>query len=353
MAEKRIVIAGGGVAGKSLAAELLKKKVSAKIIVIEPKEYFEVPFAQLRGLVEPQDFGMTIRRPLEDLLPGADIIHECATGLAKNAVQLQSGGSVTYDLLVLATGSRFSRWPFLKGNELTIADRERKMQTEGEKLAKANSVLIIGGGPVGVELTGEIASKWPEKKITLIQGGERLLNALSTRMSDRANQVLDNMGVIIITGKKLSQDTDGIWMDIQGDAYTAHVIIPAVGIEINTEWIPEDNNIPKTEIGAVKVEPDLRIQGHNRIFAIGDINDVPEIKLGGFARMQAQLTAKNILNLLRNSQATLKGYKPHRPMGAVTLGRKHGAVQLPVGHPHFLIFMKQRDLFTGMYLKKA
>jgi NADH dehydrogenase FAD-containing subunit len=73
--------------------------------------------------------------------------------------------------------------------------------------------------------------------------------------------------------------------------------------------------------------------------------------LGFFASEQAKLTAKNILTLLKKPKATLKVYKSKAAGGMVTLGRKKGAVQIPFGHPHGMIALKQKDLLASMYLK--
>jgi hypothetical protein len=65
----------------------------------------------------------------------------------------------------------------------------------------------------------------------------------------------------------------------------------------------------------------------------------------------AVLTVRNLLLLLKNPAASLKPYKPSKPLGMVTIGPNKGAVQRLFGHPHFLIGMKQKNLFASMYLK--
>jgi NADH dehydrogenase FAD-containing subunit len=94
----------------------------------------------------------------------------------------------------------------------------------------------------------------------------------------------------------------------------------------------------------------LRVKGYDNVFAIGDINDVPEIKLGALAGMQADLTAKNIMKLIKNPSNALKSYKPSKPMSMIPIGKETGAVQLPFGHPHFMISLKQKDLFVSKTL---
>ena len=128
-------------------------------------------------------------------------------------------------------------------------------------------------------------------------------------------------------------------------------MIPAVGIDLNTGWIGEETGVEKTGKGAIRVGPDLRITGGRNIFAVGDINDVPEIKIGALAARQAKLTAKNLQRLIADPNASIKAYKPSAPLGLVTIGPKYGAVKVPFGHPHFLAAIKQKDFFVSTYLK--
>lgn len=347
MSGNRVVIIGGGIAGTTAARELSKAKVPVAISLVEPREYFEVPYAQLRGLTDPDGFAREIRKPLIELLPDVTIIKGKAAGFNDDAVSLEDGTSISYDWLILATGSSFGQWPFLKGNEITVAEREASFLETGMEMANANSVLIIGGGPVGVELAGEIKSKWPEKEVNMIQGADRLLDQFSEKMSQRAMDVLEELGVKVETGKMLSHTERNSWKDDSGKTFSADLVIPAVGIDLNTGWI---TGVEKTDRGAVVVESDLRLKNQKNVFAVGDINDVPEVKIGALAGRQAVLTAKNILRLIADSDAELKAYKPSPPVGLVTLGWKKGAVQVPFGHPHFLALTKQKDLFVSRYL---
>ena len=350
MSRKRIVIIGGGVAGQTVSKGLGKGNADLEIILVEPREYFEVPFAELRALTDPAGFGKTIRKSYKEMLPGVKIIHDKAIAIEKNSVSLAGGPTVPFDYLVLATGSSSRNWPFLKGSETGITERQKAFENEGAKLKTAGSIMIVGGGPIGVELAGEISSKWPEKELHLVQGADRLLDKLSEKMSVRSQKSLETMGVKVTTGIRLSQEGKD-WKDQNGKSYKADLVIQAVGIDLNTEWNSGAVNIPKSDIGAIKVGPDLRVEGSSNIFALGDINDVPETKLGAFAGMQAKLTVKNLLKLAKDQTASLKVYKPHSPVGMVTIGREKGAVQLPFGHPHFMIALKQKDMFVGATLK--
>lgn len=348
---KKIVIVGGGIAGKKLA-ETLSRKNTVETILVEPREYMEVPFAQLRALVEPKNFSPSIRKEYSRLLPGVHHIQKKAAGVKGKKLLLDDGSSQEFDYLVIASGSSFKSWSYLKSSETGLTARQEEVEKESAKLENAESVLIVGGGAVGVELAGEIAYKWPNKKIRIANSGSRILNGLSQKMSLRSENLLKEMGVEILNNTRLTENSDTTWKDEKGSIFKADIVYPAVGININSQWL-ENSDIERDERAAVKVGTDLRVLGSENIFALGDVNDIPEQKLGALASIQANLTAKNILSLIKNPEARLKPYKPGKTMGFIPIGQKSGAVQLPFGHPHFMIAMKQKDLFASMYLKEG
>ncbi|MFW5486289.1 MAG: NAD(P)/FAD-dependent oxidoreductase [Spirochaetaceae bacterium JB067] len=346
---KKIVIAGGGIAALVLAKNL-EKSQNVEITLVEPKDYFEVPYAQLRALVEPDSFSRTIRAPYGELLKEVTHIRKKAERIAEDTLVLADGSTESFDFLVLATGSGFSRWPFLKSGISDMESRQKQVEKESEILQKAESVLIVGGGSVGVELAGEIAYTWPHKKISLVTGSDRLMKELDKKASRRAHTLLSGLGVEIRYNTRIDEKSDGVWKNDQGDIFSADVIYPVTGSTVNSGWL-ESSGIPLNERKAVCVDNHLRVKGYDSIFAIGDINDVAEQKLGALATKQANVASKNILKLIADQKAPLLIYKPAKAMGFIPIGQKKGVVQISSMHPNFLISMKQRDLFVSMYIK--
>jgi NADH dehydrogenase FAD-containing subunit len=177
----KVLIVGGGIAGVVLANNLQKKNI-AKILLVEPKGYLEVPYAQLRALVEPNTFSPLIRENYSTLLPEIKHIQKRATGVKEGTLTLDDGTQESFDFLVIASGSSFANWSYLKSEETDIGKRQEGVKKESSKLEKANSVLIVGGGSVGVELAGEIADKWPDKKITIVTSSSRVLSGLNEKV---------------------------------------------------------------------------------------------------------------------------------------------------------------------------
>lgn len=353
--EKTVVVVGGGVGGMSFLKAFEKKKTGAKLILVEPREYAEVPFAVLRGLTDPGGFARKIRKPWTDLT-SAKVVHAKAAKVTDDKVILEDGREIPFDYAVVATGSTTRGYPFIKGGAAeSVIDRETQFREEGEKLVDASSVLIIGGGPIGVELAGEINAAWPAKKVTLVHGTDRLLPALPPGAGAKAWKVLTGRGVEVALNTQLQADGDGeqtSFTATDGRSFGTDLVIRAIGIRVDSAAVAAGMPDAVEETGHIRVAQDLRIAGHPSVFALGDVNDVPEIKLGATTRTQANTTAGNIQRLLADPGASLRAYKPAKPMGLITFGRKGGVAQLPFGRFDALVGMKQKDMFVSMYLGK-
>jgi apoptosis-inducing factor 2 len=367
---KKLVIFGGGIAGSVIIRELLRKQLPLDIILVEPKEYLEIPFGILRALADADGFGRGVRKKIQDIFPTSvkrklgltpmlsTVYHiqSRVSQLDGHTAQLENGTTIDFDYAVIATGSTIQGFKALKINRIqSMEERIVEWKSYAEKLKKAGSVLIAGSGPVGIELAGEIIDHYPGKKIQLITSSG-ILSALSPRAGEKAKKYLEKHNVQIIphTRIKLEKEFDLSATRItteSGDTYTADIIFPALGNCIETDFMKEKFQRAIDPAGGIRVNDFLMVTDSDHLFAVGDINNVPEIKLGAFAVRQAKTCAKNIVCLI--SGKGLKKYSPVKgPMGFITLGKKRGIAQLPFGRADFLIGIKQRDLFVTMYLKK-
>ena len=78
--------------------------------------------------------------------------------------------------------------------------------TENDKIKSSSSVLIIGGGRMGVELAGEIAADYPEKNVTLIHDGPRLLEYIGPKASNKALKWLKSKRVEVLLEQSVDLD---------------------------------------------------------------------------------------------------------------------------------------------------
>ena len=121
----------------------------------------------------------------------------------ENTIEIQnpvtkSRSFIKYDALVIATGFLYNN-PIKNDNAYSVTERKGAMQKFNKQVADAKSILILGGGIVGVELAGEIAfhPDAANKKISLGLRGQRLLNQLPEDAHKAADSFLKTKNVEI------------------------------------------------------------------------------------------------------------------------------------------------------------
>ncbi|CAL5024012.1 unnamed protein product [Urochloa decumbens] len=319
----RVVVVGGGVAGSLVAKSM---QGDADVVLLDPKEYLEIPWAELRSMVQPS-FAERSLIYHKDYLTDATIVTSSAVGIIEDAVLTADGQSLPYDYLVIATG-----------HSLTSGSREERIkefQRDNGKIESSDSVLIIGGGPTGVELAGEIVVDYPDKKVTLIHRGPRLLEFIGEKASKKTLDWLTSKKVDVLLQQSVDlgslSDTDKVYKTSSGETITADCHFVCIGKPLSSSWLHD--TILKESLdskGRVMVEKDLRVKGYDNIFAIGDITDIPELKQGYLAQKHALLVAKNLKLLIKGSPNTkLSTYSTGYPLALVSLGRNEGVAQLP------------------------
>lgn len=151
---------------------------------------------------------------------------------------------------------------------------------EYEKIKSSESILIVGGGPSGVELAAEIAVDFPEKKVTIVHNGPRLLEFVGQKAADKAFDWMKSKKVEVILNQRvdLSSASDGnkTYRTSGGETVHADCHFLCTGKPLSSEWLKRtvlnDNLDGK---GRLMVDEYLRVQGRKNVFAIGDITDVP------------------------------------------------------------------------------
>ncbi|WP_227984522.1 FAD-dependent oxidoreductase [Nocardia spumae] len=292
------------------------------------------------GLVSGQELGMRLARPQEwmrdyriayDRFRGLDrmrIVHGSATAIdtAARIVRVRhpdgSAGEEPYELLVIATGvtNGFWRQPTLQNDAEVDAD----LAAAHRRIADAESVAVIGGGAAAMSCAAQVAERWPGKAIHLYFPGERGLPEHHRRVWTRVHARLTGLGVtphpghraIPPPGDAARELTSGPidWSTGQPPA-SADVVIWAIGqVRPNTAWLPADI---LDERGFVRVHPTLRVEGHDDIFAVGDVAATDRLRTS--ARNQGhKLLVRNIRSV--STGAPLRAYRPPRRRWGSVLG---------------------------------
>lgn len=350
-AGKRVVIVGGGIGGGLVAKTL---QFSGDVTLIDPKEYFEIPWANLRAMVEPSFAETSVIKHNEYLTNGRLVVSP-AVNITNTEVLAADGQTLPYDYLVIATGHE-ETYP------KTRAGRLRQYEAEHEKIKAADSILIVGGGPTGVELAGEIAADFPKKKVTLVHRGHRLLEFINPKASKSALDwlVSKKVEVLLEQSVNLNGVSDGkttVYQTSHGKSITADIHFLCVGKPLGS-WLRD--TILKDSLdkqGRLIVDENLRVKGQNNVFAVGDITDIQEIKQGYLAQEHAKVAVKNIKLLMNEGrERKLAIYKPGKgkATAVVTLGRRDAVAQLPFMTVSGLVpgMLKSGDLFVGKTRKK-
>lgn len=204
---KNVVVIGASFAGYH-AARLLANSLPSgyRVVVVEKNSHFNFTWAFPRfsvvggGGSEWKAF-IPYSSYLSDAPEGSyAFVRDAVVDVSGAAVVLRSGEVVEYEYLVLATGCRAEAPSRLGAEERDEAVKVlRGLQ---EKIAQAGDVVVVGGGPAGVELAADAKEMYPKKNVTLIHSRARLLHAFGSSLHDTAMGELERLGVRVVLGER-------------------------------------------------------------------------------------------------------------------------------------------------------
>jgi apoptosis-inducing factor 2 len=325
-----VVVIGGGYGGINVAKAL---DPEVDVVLVEPKDAFVHNVGALRALVEP-DFLPRIFLPYDRLLARGRVVHDRAVEVEADRVGLASGESIVADFVVLASGSSY---PFpAKSNAHDTADAIDNYRAAYDELMHAKRVLLIGAGPVGIELAGEIVSKWPDKHVTLFDLADDVLgDRFRADLRAELRTQLVELGVELVLGEGLREFPPTSPNEFAsftvttnaGRELTADIWFQCFGVTPVSDYLSGDLAAARRADGFVTVGPALQVAGHQSVFAIGDVSTA-DVKMAGIAGLQAALVAQNILKMV-NGGTDLAAYEPYGTAIIVPIGPEGGSGQRP------------------------
>lgn len=375
--QKRVVIIGAGFAGLKLAQKLYKHDF--QIILIDRNNYhqFQPLFYQVATAgLEPSSISFPLRKVFQKVKNVFIRIAEVKKiQLDKKHIET-SLGTVRYDYLVIASGADTNFFGmdsfaknsipmksvpealYLRNTLLENFETAVTLRDQEEKRRLLN-ILVVGGGPTGVEVCGALAEMrkfvlpkdYPEldfthMKITLVESNDHLLHGMSKEAGEKAEVYLKNLGVEVKLEHKVTH-YDGKEVGLEDrENFETSTLIWAAGVKGQMPEGIDADNIARGN--RIKVDSYNRVSGVDNVFAIGDIaymetSDYPHAhpQVAQVAIQMATNLASNLLNM--QNKRELKSFKYHDKGSMATVGRNRAVVDLPfwrfAGFPAWLVWM--------------
>lgn len=364
---RTVAVVGGGYGGASVAKALdADAAAGVEVVLVEPKDAFLHAAGSLRALVQP-DWAGSIFFPYDKLLVRGRVVRARAAAVDAAGVTLAGGGRIDADYVVLATGSDY---PFpAKADTDAAAEALDQLRAAHKELSGAARVLITGAGPVGLELAGEIAAVWPDKQITVIDPADEIMPAFAPELRADLHRQLDAIGIELRLGTALAGPPPAAAgragaftaTTVAGDEIGADIWFRCHGVRVNSGFLAGSlARDALTAQGQVRVTDTLQVRGYDNLYALGDLTDLAEAKMAGYAMKHAAVVAENVLAQVRGGRPTAV-YRPSPvPSALLPLGPHGGVGQVPPespgGAPTLLpasavAAYKGADLFVGRFVE--
>src|SRR3984957_10715321 len=270
-----VVVVGGGYGGTAVAMALDE---TTDVVLVEPKDGFMHNIAALRALVDPS-WLPKIFFPYSGLLTNGRVVRDRAVEVDPHRVVTASGEEIAADYVVLATGSRYPSPA--KTDLVDTHHAQEQVRKTHAALSQADRVLLIGAGPVGIELAGEIRDVWPDKSIVLLDAADDILaGPYKPELKAELRRQLLEIGVELILGTPLLQQpptapgelgtfsvTTGAGTDLAADIW-----FRCYGVVPNSDYLGEELASARRSDGFIEVGPTLQFAGQTTVFAVGAIS---------------------------------------------------------------------------------
>jgi NADH dehydrogenase len=354
-----VVIVGGGFGGL-LATRLLRRKPVEVVLIDRRNHHLFQPllYQVATGMLSPGQIAPAIRHVVRNYKNvRVELAEVTEFDLDRRVVQALILGSepieVPYDSLIVAAGvgqsyfghDEFSRYaPGMKTIDDALELRRRifgafemaEMLTDPFEKEQWLTVAVVGAGPTGVELAGQVRElavrclkgefrsfDASSVRVVLLDGGKAPLATFGNRLSEKATKELERGGVELRMGARVV-GVDSFGVDIRGEDGTstrlaARTTIWAAGVQASplAAKLAKASGAQVDRAGRVAVLPDLSLPGHPEVFAVAALNSLPGV---AEVAMQGGLHAANTISRRLKGQPSVP-FK-YRDLGSVaTIGR--------------------------------
>ncbi|HUM97984.1 MAG TPA: NAD(P)/FAD-dependent oxidoreductase [Chitinophagaceae bacterium] len=369
----KVVIVGAGFGGLRLARKL-NNKPGFEVLLIDRFNFhqFQPLFYQVATAgLDASNISFPLRKVFHKSKNVRIRLAEVKEINEKANILITQEEEISYDILVIATGAgtnffgneKIATHAFpMKTTVEALQLRYRILQNfekaltvrDASELAKLMNIVVVGGGPTGVEVSGALAEMkkyvlprdYPEldfskMNIYLLEGSNRLLSAMSEKSSKQAKKYLERLGVTVLTDT-LVKDFDGAAVALQNsNQIDSSIVIWAAGIKgnilngLSNDLIVKGNRLITNR--------HCKLKNAENIYAIGDIafmetpkypNGHPQV--APVAIQQADVLAHNLRLMERKSDMSGLYEFEYRDKGAMaTVGKNLAVVDIPKPKLHF------------------
>jgi len=361
----RVLVLGGGFAGIGATRNLQKADVD--VVLVDKHDYhtFQPLLYQLAtGLLETTAVGHSLR----DLVKNQDnaTIHKApitAIDLDAKEVSFDGLSPGAYDYLVLALGAEVNyfgtegaaehAFPMytlsdavkLKNHVLErweAADKDEELPDDG-----ALTVVVVGGGPTGVETAGALAELYrdnfakdypglPQEKarIVLVEAGDDIFAMFKPNLREYARNALEKRTVEVLTGSAVQSVTPTRVTLASGEVIPAHTLVWGAGLQGNK--LVQSLGIELQRGNRIAVGPELELPGYPDVYVVGDIAAITDSKtgevlpqLGSVALQSGEHAGETIARRVAGTSTKPFAYRDKGTMAAI--GRNAAVVQMLAG----------------------
>ncbi len=362
----KVVIAGAGFGGLRLARKL-NKKAGFEVILVDRFNYhqFQPLFYQVATAgLDASNISFPLRKVFQKSKNVRIRLAELKEIVPSENKIITNIEVINYDVLVLATGAdtnffgntQLSNHAFpMKSTVEALQIRHRLLHLfeeahtikDQQSLQRAMNIVVVGGGPTGVEISGALAEMkkyvlpkdYPEldfskMNIYLLEGTGKTLAAMSVKSSERSGKYLERLGVTVLTST-LVKNYDGKNVELNnGQLIPAATVIWAAGIKGNIPGGIDESLIAKGN--RIRTDRYCKVIGHDNIYAVGDLaymetpkypNGHPQVAPA--AIQQADVLASNLKLIEKKAGPSSQCEFEYTDKGAMaTIGRNLAVVDV-------------------------
>ena len=358
----KVVVIGAGFAGMAVVRELRDSDAEVTLVDRNNHHLFQPFLFQVAtSILEPAEIATPIRSLVNDMPNVRVEMREAKRiDLSRRVVVMGEGSDLPFDVLVVATGAQTSyfghesEWSqhalglktlpdaITARNRLLTAFESAELESDPAKQARDMTVVVVGGGPTGVAITGTI-SEFVQRtlagdfrnidpcqaRIVLVQAGPRLLPAFSEKHSFYATRALQRAGVEVRVGLPVTH-VDAAGVTIGDERIEAGTVLWCTGVR----GVPlaQSLGVNVTANGTIAVENDFTVPGHPDCFVIGDAAHVlgadgrPVPGLASIAQHQGRYVGKLIAARIAGSTPPAPP-EPFVPSKLATITRHVGVAE--------------------------